>query len=54
MNSENRKISYPHILLLNLTNKNRKSMVIKSIALSNLSIYYTWKNINSSYRNNRF
>ena len=54
MNSENRKISYPYILLLNLTNKNRKSMAIKSIALSNLSIYYTWKNINSSYRNNRF
>ena len=24
------------------------------IALSNLSIYYTWKNIKSSYNNNRF
>ena len=26
----------------------------KSIALSNLSIYYTWKNIKSSYNNNKF
>ena len=26
----------------------------KSIALSNLSIYYTWKNIKSSYSNNNF
>ena len=25
----------------------------KSIALSNLSIYYTWKNIKSSYNNNK-
>ena len=24
------------------------------IALSNLSIYYTWKNIKSSYNNNKF
>ena len=26
----------------------------KSIALSNLSIYYTWKNIKGSYNNNTF
>ena len=26
----------------------------KNIALSNLSIYYTWKNIKSSYNNNKF
>ena len=26
----------------------------KSIALSNLSIYYTWKNTKSSYNNNKF
>ena len=26
----------------------------KSVALSNLSIYYTWKNMKSSYNNNRF
>ena len=27
---------------------------IKSVDLSNLSIYYTWKNIKSSYNNNKF
>ena len=26
----------------------------KVIALLNLSIYYTWKNIKSSYKNNKF
>ena len=26
----------------------------KTVALSNLSIYYTWKNIKSSYNNNKF
>ena len=26
----------------------------KSIALSNFSIYYWWKNIESSYNNNKF
>ena len=26
----------------------------KSIALSNISIYYTWKNIKTSYNNNKF
>ena len=25
----------------------------KSVALSNLSIYYTWKNIKTSYNNNK-
>ena len=39
--------------MLNLTNKiDLRSE--KTIALSNLSIYYTWKNIKSSYNNNKF
>ena len=42
-----------HVLLLNLTNKiDLRSE--KTVALSNLSIYYTWKNIKSSYNNNKF
>ena len=48
MNSENSKRSDPHRLLLNL-NKSDKYVV-----LSNLSIYYTWKNIKKSYKNNKF
>ena len=53
MNSENRKTSKPHVLLLKLTNKLNLRMGEKVIALSNLSIYYTWKNIKSSYNNNK-
>ena len=54
MNSRNGKITDPHSVLLNLTDKldlRRKDIYI---ALSNLSIYYTWKNIKKSYKNNKF
>ena len=54
MNSENRKIPKPHLLILKLTNKLDLRMGEKVIALSNLSIYYTRKNIKSSYNNNKF
>ena len=43
-----------HILALKLTNKLDLRIGEKTIALSNLSIYYTWKNIKSSYNNNKF
>ena len=54
MNSENSKTSKPHVLILKLTNKLDLRIGEKTIALSNLSIYYTWKNIKSSYNNNKF
>ena len=54
MNSENSKISKPHVLILKITNKLDLKRGEKMIALSNLSIYYTWKNIKSSYNNNKF
>ena len=54
MNSENSKTSKPHVLILKLTNKLDLRIGEKTIALSNLSIYYTWKNIRSSYNNNKF
>ena len=54
MNSENSKISDPHRLLLNLTDKIDLRRKDKYIALSNFSIYYTWKNIKKSYKNNKF
>ena len=53
MNSENSKTSEPHILKLKLTDKLDLRLDKKVVALSNLSIYYTW-NIKSSYSNNRF
>ena len=54
MNSENSKTSKPHVLILKLTNKLDLRIGEKIIVLSNLSIYYTWKNIKSSYNNNKF
>ena len=54
MNSENSKTSEYHVLVLKLTDKLDLRRGQKSIALSNLSIYYTWKNIKSSYNNNKF
>ena len=54
MNSENSKAFKPDVLILKLSNKLDLRMVEKVIALSNISIYYTWKNIKSSYSNNKF
>ena len=54
MNSENSKAYEPHVLILKLTDKLDLRIGKKSIASSNLSIYYTWKNIKSSYNNNKF
>ena len=45
MNSENSKTSKPHVIMLNLTDKLDLRRGEKWIFLSNLSIYYTWKNI---------
>ena len=45
MNSKNSKISDLHRLLLNLLNNIDLKRRDKYAALSNLSIYYTWKNI---------
>ena len=54
MNSENSKTSKPHVLIIKLTNKLDLTIGEKIIALSNLSIYYTWKNIKTSYNKNKF
>ena len=54
MNSENSKTSKLHALILKLTNKLDLRIVEKIIVLSNLSIYYTWENIKSSYNSNKF
>ena len=48
MNSGNSKTSEYHVLVLQLTDKLDLRRGQKTVALSNLSIYYTWKNIKSS------
>ena len=52
INSKNSKTSDPHRLLLDLTDKIDLSRKDKYIVLSNLSIYYTWKNMKKSYKSN--
>ena len=54
MDSENSRTSEYHVVVLKLTDEFDLRRGQKSVALSNLSIYYTWKNIKSSYNNNKF
>ena len=54
MNSENSRTPEPHILKLKLTDKLDLRLDKKATALSNVSMYYTWNNIKSSYNNNKF
>ena len=54
MNSENSRTSEYHVLLLKLADKLDLRRGQKSVALSNHSIYYTWRNIKSSYNYNKF
>ena len=53
MNSENSKTSEYHVLVLKFTDKLDLRRGQK-LLVSNLSIYYKWKNIKSSYKNNKF
>ena len=53
VNPENSKTSGYHVLVLKLTDKLNLKTCQKSVALSNHSIYYTWKKIKSPYSNNK-
>ena len=52
-NSENSGFFYLHKLLLNFTDKKELRKSEKSVALSNLGMYYTWENIKSSYKDSK-
>ena len=54
MNSENSRTSEYHVLVLEVADKLDLKRGLKNVTLSNLSIYYTWKNIKSSYNNSKF
>ena len=54
MNSGNSKTSDPHRLLFNLSDKINLERSDRYVALPNLSIYYTWKNIKKSCKNKKF
>ena len=53
INTENRKTTKPHKLVLNLSQRLDLKSSNKHVALPNLPIYYTWKNIRQQYKNNK-
>ena len=54
MNTKNNKTSEPHRFKYNLIDKLDLKNPNKNMALANLSIYYTWKNVKSIYNNIKF
>ena len=54
MNTLNSKTNESIKFIYQFTDKLNLKNPIKKMALANLSIYYTWKNIKSVYNNNKF
>ena len=54
MNTLNSKTNKSHRFFYQFTDKLNLKNPNKNIALANLSINYTWKNIKSEYNNNKF
>ena len=54
VNSKNSKTNEPYKFKYNLIDKLDLRNPNKNMALANLSIYYTWKNLKSIYNNNKF
>ena len=54
MNTENSKTNELHMFKYNFIDKSNLKDPNKNMALANLSIYYTWKNVKSIYKNNKF
>ena len=54
MNSVKSKTANLHRPLANLLNKTSSKSRDKYVALSNISIYYTWKIIKNSYKRKKF
>ena len=51
MNTENSKMNGLHKFVLNLSERVDLRSSNKHVAIQNLSIYYTWKNIRKQYKN---
>ena len=54
MNSKNSKTNESYKFKCDLIDKLDLKNPNKNMALANLSIYYTWKNVKSTYNNNKF
>ena len=53
MNTETNKTNGPHKFVLNLSQSLDLRNSNKDVALQNLSIFYTWKNIRKQYKNDK-
>ena len=53
MNIENSRTNEPHKFVLSLPRRLDLKNSDRYLALQNLSIYYTWKNIRQQYKNNK-
>ena len=53
MNTKNSKTNEPNRFKYDLIDKLDFKNPNKNMALGNLSIYYTWKNVKSIYKNNK-
>ena len=54
MNSKNSKTNEPYKFKYDLIDKLDLKNPNKYMEFANLSIYYTWKNVKSTYNNNKF
>ena len=54
MNSKNSKTNEPNRFKYDLIDKLDLKNPNKNMALGSLSIYYSWKNVKSTYNNNKF
>ena len=54
MNTANSKTKHSNKFAYNFTDKLNLKNPNRNIALANLGIYYTWKNVKSDYNNNKF
>ena len=52
-NTENSKANRLQKFRLTLADKLNQKDPYKKVTLANLSVYYTWKNIKSEYKNNK-
>ena len=52
MNTKNSKTSEPNRFKYDLIDKSDLKNPNKNMTLANISIYYTWKNVKSIYKNN--
>ena len=54
MNMENSKMNEPRKFVLDFSQRLDLRSSNKHIALQNLSVYYTWRNVRKQYKNNKF